>query len=38
MDQRRDHLAHWAVNQIQQLTGEDLTAELSVVSGDASFR
>ena len=38
MDQRRDHLAHWAVNQIQQLTGEDLTAELSVVSVDASFR
>ena len=38
MDQRRDNLAHWAVNQIQQLTGEDLTAELSVVSGDASFR
>jgi len=38
MDQRRDDLAHWAVREIQALTGENLPAELSVVSGDASFR
>lgn len=38
MDQRRDHLAQWAVGQIQQLTGQSLHNELSVVSGDASFR
>ncbi|MEC8442744.1 MAG: phosphotransferase [Pseudomonadota bacterium] len=38
MDQRRDSLARWAANQIQQQCGLDAAAELAVVSGDASFR
>lgn len=38
MDQRRDELAHWAVDIIQQQTELNVNPQLHVVSGDASFR
>lgn len=39
MDQRRDHLGHWARQMLSQQLSNDMTpAVLSMVSGDASFR
>jgi len=38
MDQRQAALAQWAADQIDSLFDQQLSAELDVVSGDASFR
>lgn len=38
MDQRRDNLAQWAVAMIRQHSEFNVTAEMDMVSGDASFR
>lgn len=38
MDQRREDLAQWAAATIRQQANDDITPEVTMVSGDASFR